>query len=100
VEKPSVFLTVGGLRGRFPHPNLVYTRQEVDEMNDDLERLEALYHDIIAAREKERSDSKMWDCLERLGQEMLVLRLQVETERWHGDDSPSDKLGGRPRSGI
>ena len=65
-------------------------------MNDDLERLEALYHDIIAAREEEeeRSDSRLWECLERLGQEMLVLRLQVETERWHGDDSPSDKLGG------
>ena len=53
-------------------------------MNDDLERLEALYHDIIAAREEEeeRSDSRLWDCLERLGQEMLVLRLQFETERW------------------
>ena len=47
-------------------------------MNDDLERLEALYHDIIAAREEE--PSKLWDCLERLGQEMLVLRLQFETE--------------------
>ena len=40
-------------------------------MNDALERLEALYHDIISAREEEeRSDSKMWECLERLGQEM------------------------------
>ena len=48
-------------------------------MNDDLERLEALYHDIIAARAGE-SDVTMWDCLERLGQEMLVLRLQFETE--------------------
>ncbi len=47
-------------------------------MNDDLERLEALYH---AAREEEGSDSRIWDCLERLGQEMLVLRLQYETER-------------------
>ena len=35
-------------------------------MNDDLERLEALYHDIIVARAGEPSDSKMWDCLERL----------------------------------
>ncbi len=48
-------------------------------MNDDLERLEALYHDIIAARDEERSESRMWDCLERLGQEILVLRLQYET---------------------
>ena len=49
-------------------------------MNDELERLEALYHDIIPARAAE--PSKMWDCLERLGREMLVLRLQYETERW------------------
>ncbi len=32
-------------------------------MNDDLERLEALYHDIIAARAAEPSDSKM--CVQR-----------------------------------
>ena len=44
-------------------------------MNDDLERLEVLYHDIIAAREGEGSDSRIWDCLERLGQEMLILRV-------------------------
>ncbi len=75
--------------GRFPQSDFVYTRQEVDEMNDDLERPEALYHDIIAAREEERSDSRMWDCLERLGQEMLVLRLQYETEQWRGDDCQS-----------
>ena len=47
-------------------------------MNDDLEHLEALYHDIIAAREEE--PLKLWNCLERLGREMLVLRLQYETE--------------------
>ena len=44
-------------------------------MNDDLERLEALYNDIIAARDDEKSEAKMWDCLERLGQEVLVLTL-------------------------
>ncbi len=55
-------------------------------MNNDPERLEALYHDIIAAREGEGSDSRMWDCLERLGQEMLVLRLQYEREQWCGDE--------------
>ena len=54
-------------------------------MNNDLERLEALYHDIISAREEEQSESRMWDCLERLGQEMLVLRLQFETERRWSD---------------
>ena len=43
--------------------------------------LEALYHDIIEARAAEPSDSRIWDCLERLGQEMLVLRLQCETEQ-------------------
>ena len=54
-------------------------------MNEDLERLEALYHDIIAAGEEERYDAQLWDCLERLGQEMLVLRLQYETEQWARD---------------
>ena len=47
-------------------------------MNDDLERPEALYRDIIAARAAEPSDSRMWDCLERLEQEILVLRLRYE----------------------
>ena len=47
-------------------------------MNDDLERLEALYHDIIAAREEE--PSKMWDCPERLGQEILVLRCSTRSQ--------------------
>ncbi len=39
--------------------------QEVDEMNDDLDRLEALFKDIDQLR--------LWDCIERLGQEILVL---------------------------
>ena len=56
-------------------------------MNDDLERLEALCRDTINARVAEPSDSKMWDCLERLGREMLVLRLQYEAEQWRGGDS-------------
>ena len=55
-------------------------------MNDDLERVEALCRDIIAARAAEPSDARLWDCLERLGQEVLVLRLQHETEQWRGDD--------------
>ena len=28
----------------------------------------------------------MWDCLERLGQELLVLRLQHEAEHWRERD--------------
>jgi len=35
-------------------------------MNDDLERLEALYHDIIAAQEEEGAESRIWNCLENM----------------------------------
>ena len=59
-------------------------------MNVDLERLEALYHDIIATRAGE-SDVSMWDCLERSAQEMLVLRLPVETEQWRRDEIQSGR---------
>ncbi len=43
------------LGGRFRNPNLVYPRQEDRNMNDDLDRPEALYHDIIAPALRNRS---------------------------------------------
>ena len=48
-------------------------------MNDDLERLEDLCKDIVKFRAGNPTKAQLWDCIERLGQEILVLRLQHET---------------------
>ena len=55
-------------------------------MNDDLERLEALRRDIVAARGGKRSDAKIWDCLERLGQDVL----RMESQQWQSQDSEGE----------
>lgn len=47
-------------------------------MNEDLEPLEALCRDIVRFRAGSSTREQLWDCLERLGQEILVLRLQHE----------------------
>ena len=45
-------------------------------MYDDLKRLEDLCKDIVNARAGSPTKAQLWDCIERLGQEILVLRLR------------------------
>ena len=57
-------------------------------MDHDLERLEHLCNDIVKFRAGNPTKAQLWDCLERLGQEILVLRLQSEARHWAEDEVP------------
>ncbi len=47
--------------------------------NEDLDRLEALCPEIARTPASRRTDKALWDCVERLAQKVLVLRLQFES---------------------
>ncbi len=53
---------------------------------EDLDRLEHLCREISRTRASRRTDKVLWDCIERLAVEVLVLRLQYESEQWRGDE--------------
>ena len=47
---------------------------------DDTDRLEALCNEIAKSPPSKRTDRALWDLVERLAAEVMVLRLQRETE--------------------
>ena len=50
---------------------------------EDLDRLEVRCREIARTPASRRTDEALWDCIERLAQEVLVLRLQVESRQWN-----------------
>lgn len=57
-------------------------------MNDGLGRLEDLCKDIVKFRAGKPTKAQLWDCIERLGQEILVLRLKHDARHWAEDEMP------------
>ena len=53
--------------------------------NEDLDRLESLCREIARTPASRRTDKALWDCVERLAQKVLVLRLQFESQRWNSE---------------
>jgi len=50
---------------------------------EDLDRLESLCREINLTPASRRTNKALWDCIERLAQEVLVLRLQFDSQRWN-----------------
>ena len=51
--------------------------------DEDLDRLESLCREIATTPTSRRTEKALWDYIERMAQEVLVLRLQMETEQWN-----------------
>jgi len=50
---------------------------------EDLDRLESLCREITRTPASRRTNKALWDFIERLAQEVLVLRLQFDSQRWN-----------------